>query len=111
VFPVYCKKIDSIRTKLTEEIQFEVCHSGNLPPIVACSAAAVDDRVADPEMLRPHHSVRGFWPQIRELGAFGTGAQSGRKSQPACVHYCDFLPVLAKTSEFLHCHGNVLRPL
>jgi len=29
-----------------EEIHFEVCHSGggNLPPIVACSAAAVDDR-------------------------------------------------------------------
>jgi len=41
---VYCKKIDSIQTKLTEEIHFEVCHSGNLLPIVACSAAAVDDR-------------------------------------------------------------------
>jgi len=27
-----------------EEIHFEVCHSGNLPPIIACSAAAVDDR-------------------------------------------------------------------
>jgi len=44
VSPVYCKKIDSIRTKLTEEIDFEVCHFGNLPSIVACSAAAVDDR-------------------------------------------------------------------
>jgi len=53
VSPMYCKKFDSIRTKLTEEIHFEVCHSGNLPPIVACSgtimaawrrAAAVDDR-------------------------------------------------------------------
>jgi len=32
VFPVYCKKFDSIRTKLTEEIDFEVCpydDSGN----------------------------------------------------------------------------------
>jgi len=48
------KNFDSIRTKLTEEIHFEVCHSGNLPPIVACcvstggrragAAAAVDDR-------------------------------------------------------------------
>jgi len=27
-----------------EEIHFEVCHSSNLPPIVACSAAAADDR-------------------------------------------------------------------
>jgi len=25
VSPVYCKKIDSIRTKLAEEIHFEVC--------------------------------------------------------------------------------------
>jgi len=40
VSPVYCKKIDSIRTKLTEEIHFEVCHSGNLPPIVACRGSA-----------------------------------------------------------------------
>jgi len=31
--PVYCKKIDSIRTKLTEEIDFEVCpyrHSASM---------------------------------------------------------------------------------
>ena len=26
---VYCKKFDSIRTKLTEEIDFEVCPYGN----------------------------------------------------------------------------------
>ena len=29
VFPVYCKKFDSIRTKLTEEIDFEVCPYGD----------------------------------------------------------------------------------
>ena len=27
-----------------EEIHFEVCYSGNLPPVVACSAVAVDHR-------------------------------------------------------------------
>jgi len=56
VSPVYCKKnFNSIRTKLMEEIHFEVCHSGNLPPIIACcvstggrragaaAAVAVDD--------------------------------------------------------------------
>jgi len=29
VSPVYCKKIDLIRTKLTEEIDFEVCPYGD----------------------------------------------------------------------------------
>jgi len=29
VSPVYCKKFDSIRTKLTEEIDFEVCRYGD----------------------------------------------------------------------------------
>ena len=29
VSPVYCKKIDSIRSKLTEEIDFEVCPYGD----------------------------------------------------------------------------------
>jgi len=33
------KKFDSIRTKLTQEIHFEVRHSGNLPSIVACSGS------------------------------------------------------------------------
>ena len=33
---MYCKKIDSIRTKLTEEIHFEICHSER--------AAAVDEQ-------------------------------------------------------------------
>ena len=60
------KKFDSIRTKLTEEIHFEVCHSGNLPPIVPCSGTTAGvvaccgsrrQRCAEPEMLRPHHSA------------------------------------------------------
>ena len=57
------KKIDSIRRKLTEEIHFEVCHSGNLPPIECCALTAPAcsssrrQRCADPEMLRPHHST------------------------------------------------------
>jgi len=29
VSPVYCKKLDSIQTKLTEEIHFEVCPYGD----------------------------------------------------------------------------------
>jgi len=29
VSPMYCKKLDSIRTKLTEEIHFEVCPYGD----------------------------------------------------------------------------------
>jgi len=78
------KKFDSIRTKLTEEIDFEICHSGNLLLIewyaLAGSglqqqrAAAVDDRCADPEMLRPHHSTDPNW------GHSEMGVQLGRKS-------------------------------
>ena len=86
VSPAYCKKnFDSIRTKLTEEIHFEVCHSGNPPPIVACSGSTGGvQRQSTTEMCGSRNvataSFRGFWPQIRELGA-----QSGRKNQPACV--------------------------
>jgi len=70
----------------------------NLPPIewytLAGSglqrkrAAAVDDRRADREMLRPHHSVDPNW------GHSELGAQSGRKNQPACLqayHHKNFL--------------------
>jgi len=58
VSPVYRKKFDSIRTKLTEEIHFEICHSGNLPPTVTCSGSTGGvaassgsrrQRCADPE--------------------------------------------------------------
>jgi len=97
------KKFDSIPTKLTEEIHFEVCHSGNVPPIVSCigstgGVAACSDsrrqRCADPEMLRPHHSSdsdhRSANWRHSELGA-----QSGRKNQPACISYCDSSAVKA----------------
>ena len=87
--PVYCKKNS---TRFEQEIDFEICHSGNLPPIewyaLAGSglqqhrAAAVDDRCADPEMLRPHHSADPNW------GHSELGAQSGRKNQPACLCVC-----------------------
>jgi len=86
VSPVYCKKkFDSIWTKLTEEIHFEVCHSGNLPPIVACCVSTgsmpVLQQQSTTEMCRSRNvastSFRGFWPQIRELGAFGTGGAIG----------------------------------
>jgi len=36
--PVYCKKFDSIRTKLTEEIHFEVCPYGDSGNIIAAAA-------------------------------------------------------------------------
>ena len=45
-------------------------------------AAAVDDRRADPEMLRPHHSADPNW------GHSELGAQSGHKNQPACLCVC-----------------------
>jgi len=85
------KKIDSIRTKLMEEIHFEVCHSSNLPPMQCCAlaaAAAVDDRCADPEMLHPHHSADLKW------GRSELGAQSGRKNQLACLSVCLFVTLV-----------------
>jgi len=50
-------------------------------------AAAVDDSCADPEMLRPHYSAAPNLGHL-ELGAFRTGAQSGRKNQLACLSVC-----------------------
>jgi len=53
--PVYCKKnYDSIRTKLTEEIHFEVCHSGNLPPIIACCVSTGDRRAGAAATVTVH---------------------------------------------------------
>jgi len=88
--PVYCKK--STRFELTEEIHFEVCHSGNLPPIVACSGstggvaacnASRRQRCVNPEMLRPHHSADSDH-RSANWGHSALGAQLGRKNQPAC---------------------------
>ena len=98
VSPVYCEKNDSIRTKLTEEIHFEVCHSDNLPPIVACSGStgcvtacsgSRRQRCADPEMLRPHHSADSDH-RSANWGHSELGAQSGRKNQPACLCVSDW---------------------
>jgi len=47
VSPVYCKKFDSMQTKLTEEIDFEVCpygDSGNGTAAAARRSAACSDR-------------------------------------------------------------------
>jgi len=40
VSPVYCKKFHSIRTKLTEEIHFEVCPYGDSDNGIAAAIAA-----------------------------------------------------------------------
>ena len=53
----------------------------------ASTAAAVNDRCADPEMLRPHRSAD---PDHRSVkwGHSELGVQSGRKNPPACLHVC-----------------------
>ena len=92
------KKFDSIRTKLTEEIHFEVCHSGNLPPIVACSGSTGGvaacsgswrQRCANPEMLRLHHSADSDH-RSANWGHSELEAQSGRKNQLACCFFVTF---------------------
>jgi len=102
VSPVYRKKnSDSIRTitKLTEEIHFEVCHSGNLPPIIACSGSTGGvaacsgswrHRCADPEMLHPHHSADSNH-RSANWGHSELGSQSGRKNQRASLFVCSFV--------------------
>jgi len=76
-----------------EEIHFEVCHSGNLPPIVACSGTTAGvaaccgsrrRRCADSEMLRPHHSADSDH-RSANWGHSELRAQLGRKNQPACL--------------------------
>ena len=64
--PVYCKK-NSIRAKLTEEIDFEVCHSGN-PPLIEWYALAGSVQ----QQLMSSTSVQ--WSKLgrhSKLGAFG----------------------------------------
>jgi len=95
VSPVYCKKIDSIRTKLTGEIHFEICHSGNLQRIEWYAlvgsglhhqrAAAVDEqhRRAAIEGRRAFRTVG-----IQNCWRSELGAQSGLENQPACLSVC-----------------------
>jgi len=63
------KKFDSIRTKLTEEINFEVCLYGDSSNGTAAAAWSARDILIEPAAQ---------WWRDSELGA-----QSGRKNQPA----------------------------
>ena len=76
VSPVYCKKkFDSIRTKLTEEIDFEVCPYGDSGNGTAAAARrSARDILIEPAAWR-HTAIeaRGH----SELGAFGTGGAIG----------------------------------
>ena len=95
VSPVHCKKFDSIQTKLTEEIHFEICHSGNLPPIVACRGST--GGVAGGVHRQSTTDVRIQKCCVRIIPRFRTGgirtcwrselgAQSGCENQLACIH-------------------------
>jgi len=82
-----------------EETHFEVCHSGNLPPIVACrsSTGGVAGGVhrqstTDVQIQKccvriiPRFRTGG----IRYWGAFGTGGAIGPQNQPAfCLFVSD----------------------
>ena len=63
VSPVYCKKIDSIRTKLTEEIDFEVCPYGD---------SRMDTAAAARRKAWRHSELWALG-----TGAFGTGGAIG----------------------------------
>jgi len=76
VSPVYCKKFDSIRTKLTEEIDFQVCpygNSGNGTAATARRSVGYSDRTGGAAECSDRNS-----------GAFRTGGAIGPKNQPAC---------------------------
>ena len=90
---MYYKKIDSIRTELTQEIHFDVCPYGDSDNGTAAAARRSRDILIEPAALRrPAIEAQGH----SELGAFRTagvrnwGAQSGRKDQPGCCdkHLC-----------------------
>jgi len=77
VSPVYCKKkFDWIPTKLTEEIDFEVC------PMVIMAMALLQQHDARRDILIEPAARRRA--AIEALGRSELGAQSGRKNQPAC---------------------------
>jgi len=74
---VYCKNFfDSIRTKLTEEIHFEVCPNGMAIPamtLVQQHDARRDILIEPAVRRRAAIEARGH----SELGAFGTGGAIG----------------------------------
>jgi len=77
VSPVYCKKkFDSIRTKLTEEIDFEVC------PMAIPAMALLQQHDARRDILIEPAARRRA--AIEARGHSELGAQSGRKNQLAC---------------------------
>jgi len=70
VSPVYCKKLDSIQTKLTEEIDFEVC------PMAIPAMALLQQHDTRRDILTEPAARRRTAIEARghlELGAFGTG--------------------------------------
>ena len=71
--PVYCKKFDSIRTKLTEEIDFEVCPYGDSAMALLQQHYVRWDILTEPAERRcAAIEARGH----SELGAFGTGGRN-----------------------------------
>jgi len=74
VSPVHCKKIDSIRTKLIEEIDFEVCPYGDSGNGTAAAARRSRDILIEPAARRRAAiEARGH----SELAAFGTEGAIG----------------------------------
>jgi len=80
---VYCKKFDSIRTKLTQEIDFEVC------PMAIPATALLQQHDARWDILIEPAARRRAAIEARGIPNWGhskLGAQSGRKNHPACSH-------------------------
>jgi len=68
------KKFDSIRTKLTEEIDFEVCPYGDSGMALLHQYDARQDILIEPAARRRAAiEARGY----SELGSFGTGGAIG----------------------------------
>jgi len=71
------KKFNSIRTKLTDEIDFEVCSYGDSGNGTAAAARRSAEYLIEPAARRR--------AAIEARGHSELGAQSGRKKQPACA--------------------------
>jgi len=75
VSPVYCKRYDSIRTKLTKETDFEICHSGNPPPRRSNGMRSLEAQCSTSVQQQSTSSTgvqRSKLGGHSELGAFGT---------------------------------------